>query len=192
MLSRLNTLIIACSNTWWKFMLVVAGTFGTMGGLMAITGGFPAIAGGAEPFDMQNTLQFEEVFVQLAAYSDEAFIQYSWFQAIDYLFPLVAGLMLAALCAFSLRHISRDLYARIKSAKLFPLLLLPTLFDWLENINLLIVVSSWPERAETAATLALLAKAAKLGTLNAVWGITGLLLTTALLVTLARYLRPSN
>jgi len=82
--------------------------------------------------------------------------------------------LLATICAFSLRMASPRLYTAAGEKNLFVLLLIPTVFDWLENLNLLYVVSAWPNQAELAAKLAVAAKMAKLGS-------TGL----AMLVTLA-------
>jgi len=174
MISGINQFIIICSQSWWKFLLIFLGQFGTMRILTSITEEFPLVTAGDVPFDMQNTLQSGQIFSQLEGYTERAFDLYMRFQAVDYFFPLFAGLLLATICAFSLRMASPRLYTAAAEKNLFVLLLIPPVFDWLENLNLLYVVSVWPNQAELAAKSAVAAKMAKLGS-------TGL----AMLVTLA-------
>jgi hypothetical protein len=165
MLTKLNQFIITLSTSWWKFLLVFAGTIATLFGLQKITGSFPDISGGHVPFDMQNGLTSGQIFEQLATYTEQAFSAYNQFQIIDYFFPLFAGLMMAAVAAFSLRILSQRYYDIAKQKNLFLLILLPTLCDWTENIMLLAVISMWPDQSATLATLAVTAKKAKLITL---------------------------
>jgi hypothetical protein len=176
MLTRINLFIVACSQSWWKFLLIFLGQFGTMQVLTAITGEFPEAAAGNVPFDMQNTLQPGQIYSQLDGYTDRAFDLYATFQIVDYFFPLFAGLLLATICAFSLRMASPGLYATAVNRNLFLLLLIPTCFDWLENLNLLCVVTAWPKQVELAATLAVAAKMAKLGSMGIAFLVTLLLL----------------
>ena len=135
MVKFVNNLIVSCSKSWWKFLLVLGGQIGTISVLNNITEGFPAISGGHKPFDMQNSLQAHEIFLQLATYTPEAFSQYSLFQMVDYVFPVFGGLVLACAVAFALRHASPILYQRALDTRVLFLLLIPTIFDWLENIN---------------------------------------------------------
>lgn len=179
MLKNINQFIISCSQSWWKFLLIFAGQTGTMQMLNRITTEFPSVTAGDVPFDMQNTLKPEQIFVQLQDYTDRAFDLYMTFQAVDYFFPLFAGLLLATICAFALRHLSHDLYTTAVSRNLFVILLVPTVFDWLENINLLWVVLAWPETAEIAATLAVGAKMGKLTTMGIAFLVTAVLLISA-------------
>jgi hypothetical protein len=165
MLTKLNSFIINCSTSWWKTLLLIIGFAGTISSLMRITASFPDASGGHEPFDMQNTLAATDIFDQLATYTDQAFELYAIFQFVDYFFPLFGGLMMATLCAFALRALSAKVYAVVVEKKLLLLFLVPTVFDWLENITLLWAVSAWPEQVEAAATLAVTAKMAKLVTL---------------------------
>jgi hypothetical protein len=72
------------------------------------------------------------------------------------------------------------MYATAVKKNLFVLLLIPTLFDWLENLNLLCVVSAWPHRVELAASLAVAAKMAKLGSMGIAFLVTLVLLLWAI------------
>mgnify|MGYP001824002137 CR=1 FL=1 len=186
MIRTLNQFIVNCSHSWWKFLLLLGGQLGTMAVLMNITGRFPAVTGGYEPFDMQNTLSAADIFAQLATYTPEAFRLYWVFQAVDYLFPLFAGLMLATAGTFALRHASPGLYARAEARATLPLFLVPTVFDWLENLNLLWVVAAWPDQAQLAASLGVVAKLGKLATLNVVFALFGILLVWAAIRWIAR------
>ena len=179
MLGKLNSFIISCSQSWWKFLLIFLGQTGSLQLLSRITQQFPDVAAGAEPFDMQNELTDGQIFTQLEGYTDEAFELYAQFQLIDYFFPLFAGLLLATVCAFSLRIAAPGFYAKAAQNNLFLLLLVPTLFDWLENLSLLRVVSAWPEQAQLAANMAVWAKMGKLSTMSVAFAVTGALLLAA-------------
>jgi hypothetical protein len=181
MLTRINSFIIGISVSWWKFLLVFIAFNSTLFGLQNITASFPDISGGHQPFDMQNDLQSYQIFEQLSTYTDQAFSAYSLFQAIDYFFPLFGGLVIAAIAAFSLRHLSTKYYEIAVSKNLFLLMFIPTICDWLENLTLLSVIVAWPEEAGTLAALAVAAKKAKLVTLLIAQPITLLLLLSAAL-----------
>jgi len=189
MISKTNQFIVACSQSWWKFLLIFLGQTGTMQVLMRITAEFPSVTAGDVPFDMQNTLKPEQIFTQLEGYTERAFDLYMIFQATDYFFPLFAGLLLATICAFSLRHLSPSYYAKATANNLFVLLLIPTVFDWLENINLLWAVAAWPEPALAAANLAVAAKMGKLATMGIAFLVTGALLLGAAGSWIARRIR---
>ncbi len=180
MLATLNQFIVNCSTSWWKTLLLLAGQTGSLLILLRIEGKFPAIASGATPFDMQNQLTVTQIFEQLAGYSDAAFRSYYIFQAVDFVFPLLGGLFMAAVFSFALRHAAPGWYAIAVARRLLILLLAATLFDYLENLNFLWVVNAWPDEAMRAAQLGVLAKQAKLACMNLVFGLTGLLLLVAL------------
>jgi hypothetical protein len=179
MLGTLNRFIVNCSQSWWKILLLFAGQSATLLSLSAISESFPEVTAGDVPFDMQNDLTPEQIFEQLAGYSEQAFSQYYLFQAIDFVFPLFAGLFLASLCAFALRHASSNWYDKAVAKNLFCLLLLATVFDYLENINLLMVVSTWPEQSDIGAMLAVGAKQLKLASMTLGFAVTGVFLLMA-------------
>lgn len=94
MLAAVNQFIVNCSTSWWKTLLLLAGQLGCLLALKSIEAGFPEIASGATPFDMQNNLTSAQIFEQLAGYSEAAFRDYYIFQAVDFPFPLFAGFAL--------------------------------------------------------------------------------------------------
>ena len=161
-MNALNSVIIRISKSGWLYVFVFAGFFGTLQALLRIGERFPKLAAGAVPFDLQNQLRVEQIFTQLAGYTEEAFQLYYVFTAIDYFFPLFAGLFLGATAAFLLRHSLPRWYAIAEEKNLFVLFLLATLFDWLENITLLSVMAGYPNELSSIATLAVAAKMGKL------------------------------
>ncbi len=161
-MNALNSVIIRISKSGWLYVFVFAGFFGTLQALLRIGQRFPKLAADAVPFDLQNQLTVEQIFTQLAAYTEEAFQLYYVFTAIDFFFPLFAGLFLGATVAFLLRHSLPRWYAIAEQKNLFVLFLLATLFDWLENITLLSVMAGYPNELSTIATLAVAAKMGKL------------------------------
>jgi hypothetical protein len=179
MVGKLNNFIVDCSKTWWKFLLLLAGQGSTIAILNNITAKFPAVTDNHIPFDMQNELTSEMIFAQLKSYTPEAFNLYGWFQAVDYLFPVFAGLMLAAAGTFALRHAFPNLYTTALGKGLLWLWLLPSIFDWLENLNFLWVITAWPNQAGIAAGLGVASKMAKLGSMGIVFALVGLLLLVA-------------
>ena len=118
----------------------------------------------------------EQIFAQLATYTEEAFQLYHVFTAIDFFFPLFAGLFLGATVAFLLRHSLPRWYSIAEEKNLFVLFLLATLFDLLENISLLGVLAGYPNELSTIATLAVAAKMGKLGFVFLFQGLSLLLL----------------
>lgn len=192
MLGKLNRFIMGCSESWWKFLLLFLGFNATMFGLQQITARFPAVTAGDIPFDMQNELKPAQIFAQLDGYTEQAFELYAIFQAIDYVFPVVAGLFLAAVCAFALRHASPALYQTAADKNLFLLLLVPTAFDFMENFSLLRVMTAWPEPAQLAANMAVFAKFGKLNSMNIAFVLTGTLLLWAATAWLKRRVASSG
>ena len=175
-MNALNSVIIRISKSGWQYVLVFAGFFGTLQALLRISEHFAELAAGAAPFDLQNQLTVEQIFAQLAAYTEEAFQLYYVFTVIDFFFPLFAGLFLAATVAFLLRHSLPRWYAIAEEKNLFVLFLLATLFDWLENITLLSVIAGYPNELSSIATLAVAAKMGKLAFVFLFQGLTLLLL----------------
>lgn len=135
MLGALQTLVIRISRTWWLYLPVVLIFAASLMMLNRIGAEFPAHAAGAIPFDLQNGLVAAEVYTQVAGYTDEARRLYLTFTLIDYAFPFFAGLFIAATVAFALRNGLPGTYESVVRRRLLPLLMLGTLFDWLENVS---------------------------------------------------------
>ncbi len=195
---NLHNFILNCSRSWWKTILLIACFALTMGQLFAVTGEFPGLAINSSlgeavvPFDMQNDLTPAQLYEQLAVWSEASFSRYTWFQIVDFIFPLAGGLMSAVLAALGLRLLSDKYYALAVSRKLFLAFLIATCFDWLENIGFIGVLIAWPQEAMAAAHFAILAKKCKLFFLNVFQPAWILLLVSGGLKWAYQKIRPAN
>jgi len=162
MLQRLTGLIVRVSGSAPLFGLVTVLFVGSLALLMRIGAAFPAVAGGAQVFDLQNGLTADQVLAQLPGYTDAARALYLQFTAIDYLFPFAASLFLAATAAFCLRRTFPGAYAVALARNLLPLLMVAALFDWAENVAALTAIQSWPDTTPAMATAVVVAKRLKL------------------------------
>jgi hypothetical protein len=185
--SALNRLIVRTSSSPLLFVAATLVMVATLAAILRIGAGFPAVAGGAEPFDLQNGLTAADVLRQLPGYTDEARRQYALFTAIDYVFPFAAGLFLAAVIAFCLRRSFPRVYAALEARRLLPVLMLATLFDWCENVLVLAAIQSWPDTPAALATAIVVAKRLKLACVFLSQGLAAfLLLVTAVRALLGR------
>lgn len=162
MLGRLQDFVLRISRTWWLYLGVVVIFAGSLQSLMRIGARFPEVAGGALPFDLQNGLQADQVYAQLAGYTDQAREVYYAFTLIDYAFPFFAGLFITATVAFALRYSVPRLYATLVERKLLLLLMLATGFDWLENITAVTTMVLYPTEFGWLPVLLVVAKKCKL------------------------------
>jgi hypothetical protein len=169
---------ISATGTWYVAVLAVAvGSFMT---LMRIGAAFPAFASGKAPFDLQNGLEAGDVYRQLSGWTPAARQLYFFFSAVDWVFPLAAGLGLAATVTFCLRRSAPRAYAWLTARTLLPLLLAPTAFDWLENIFAVAAVATYPQGPAWLPAALVVAKRAKLAGLAVVQPVMlGLVLYTA-------------
>jgi hypothetical protein len=165
MLNRLQDLVLRISRTWWLYLPVLLLFVGSLQALTRIGKKFPVYAGGAIPFDLQNDLRTDQVYAQLAGYTEPARELYYAFTLIDYAFPFFAGLFIAATVAFALRNSLPGVYAVVLSRKLLLFLMLPTAFDWLENVSALSAIILYPTEMRWLPLLLVATKKCKLATL---------------------------
>lgn len=174
-----NDLVIRVSKSAWLWIMSTVFAFGSLYFVfLNINVPFEAIVG-AQMFDFQNELTVEKIFAQLPNYDEHARALYTAFMFIDFYFPFFAGLTMAAAAAFAWRHLSPGIYATLDDRKLFAVFLLPTLFDWGENISAIITVSAYPEELTAAATALVLCKKGKLATVILFQAVTFLSLIAA-------------
>ena len=162
MVGRLQNLVVRISCTWWLYLLVLTVFSGSLQVLMRIGERFPEFTAGATPFDLQNELLPGQVYAQLAGYTDQARDLYYVFTAIDFVFPLFAGLFIAATTAFALRNSLPRFYAALVARRLLPVLMLATVFDWLENLAAIATISLYPAEFSWLPVLLVIAKRLKL------------------------------
>ncbi len=159
----ISNLVVLASQRAWLFALALVIAFGSLNAAFGPLGSvFAELTGGELMLDFQNRLTVDDVFAQLPAYTENARQTYYAFSFVDFFFPFFAGLFQAAIAAFSLRHINRATYTWVTERNLWAVLMLATLFDWMENSFALAVVSSYPDELRTAAQLMIYAKYAKL------------------------------
>ncbi len=165
MLGRLQEFALRISRTWWLYLGVLVLFAGSLQALTRIGKMFPAFAGGASPFDLQNGLRADQVYPQLAGYTQPARDLYYAFTLIDYAFPFFAGLFITATVAFALRNSLPGVYAAVVSRKLLLVLMLPTAFDWLENVSAVSAILLYPTEIRWLPALLVATKQCKLATL---------------------------
>jgi hypothetical protein len=183
----LSRLIVRVSESAPLFALTTVLAFGSLFALMRIGAAFPPAAAGAAVFDLQNTLTAAQVLEQLPGYTDQARRLYFRFTAVDFLFPFAASLFLAAIVAFCLRHGFPGLYAMALKRRLLPLVMAAALFDWIENVAVLVAITAWPGTTPAMASAIVVAKRLKLGFLFGTQVLVGLLvLATAVRAVLVR------
>lgn len=162
MLERLQDLVIRISRTWWLYLTVLVLFAGSLQALIRIGGLFPDYAAGAAPFDLQNDLQPDQVYPQIAGYTEQARDLYYAFTLIDYAFPFFAGLFITATVAFGLRYGAPRYYAAAVARRLLLVLMLPTAFDWLENLAVIATIVMYPAKVGWLPWLLVFAKKCKL------------------------------
>jgi hypothetical protein len=162
MLGRLQDLAIRISKTSWLYLILLVLFVGSLQALMRIGELFPAYAAGAAPFDLQNDLQPEQVYPQVAGYTEQARELYYAFTLIDYAFPFFAGLFITATVAFALRYSLPRVYEALVARRLLPLLMLGTAFDWLENVAAVSAIVMYPGEISWLPGLLVFAKKCKL------------------------------
>jgi hypothetical protein len=178
--AALQRLIVRISATGTWYVLVLALAVGSFTALMRIGAAFPAVAAGNAPFDLQNGLAAGDVYRQLSGWTPAARQLYFVFSAVDWIFPLAAGLFLAATVTFCLRTSAPRAYAWLTGRTLLPLLLAPTAFDWLENVFAVAAVATYPQGPAWLPAALVVAKRAKLAGLAVVQPLMfGLVLYTA-------------
>ncbi len=160
-----NDFIVKTSQSPWLFINSFVFAFGSLAFVFMNLGvPFETIVG-APMFDFQNNLTVEQIFAQLPGYDASAHALYRAFLFVDFYFPFFAGVIMAAAGAFAWRHLAPERYESIRSRNLFSLFLIPTIFDWSENIFALTVVNAWPDELNWAATGLVLCKQGKLATM---------------------------
>jgi len=162
MLGRLQDFVLRISTSWWLYVTVVLLFLGSLLALTAIGTRFPDVAGGAQPFDLQNELAATAVYPQLAGYTTRAHELYYAFTLIDYVFPLCAGLFITATVAFALRNSLPRFYEAVVARKLLLVLMIATVFDWLENLAAIATIGLYPSEYAWLPLLLVSAKKFKL------------------------------
>lgn len=158
----LQAFIIRTSSDWRRFALVVVFFVVALRLLIGTGEQFAAHTGGIQPFDLQNGLKAQEIPLQLETYDDRARELYGAFALIDFFFPVLGALLLAASAAFLLRRGLPRVSKRVLGLRLLPLFFIPALFDWLENLAAIALIWLDPGGAEWLPATLVAAKRLKL------------------------------
>lgn len=184
----LTSLVVRISQSRRAVVLVIVAFAVAFLLLMVAAEEFRSATGGTDPFDLQNGLSGDDVAAQLARYEDGATARYLVFTAVDWVFPLLGGLLTAVITAACLRAGAPRLYERAVSWRLFALFFVPTLIDWSENVCALWLVLDGLPPADGMVDAMLFAKRLKLVTLYVVQAVT-LMAIVVWLVSLVRRTR---
>jgi hypothetical protein len=186
--NRARDFLIALSCRWWSVALVVALNFAAFRVLFILEERFVAQTGTAL-FDTQNDLTVSRIIEQLPLYQGDARAAYYAFATFDFLFPLIAGIFLALIWTLLLRWNHHPGAHRLLSAGFPLLILLTTVWDWLENLSLLAIVALPASPPPAAMHAAILFKQLKLTWLFLSGPVTAALLLFLLINALQRGLR---
>lgn len=177
-MTALQNLIVLCSKKMPAFAGLVI-VFGLSIFLLTrLSQDFAAVTNGHEPFDMQNALSLEDLTSQLADYSPASFSTYWLFTATDFVFPFAGGIFIAAITAFALRQIAPTFYEALLARRGLLLMLAPTVCDWLENLSIVLVLTTHPNSPAGLLSSVLVFKAFKLTTLMIAQTLMALLLVS--------------
>lgn len=176
---KLTKLLVAVSRSWWLCALALVLNITSFWVLFRLEDRFEALTG-VPVFDTQNDLTVETLVQQLPLYTGSAYAAYLRFAAFDWLFPFVGALFLALVWTLLLR-LNSGRIAQILLRWNLPLLpFLATLFDWAENITLLLVTGANTQPGPFLLSAAVVCKRLKLASLQVISALS--LLLTALLI----------
>jgi hypothetical protein len=187
-MNAVTTLVVRLSSSRRAVVLVLMAFAASLLLLMVAADEFRSASGGADPFDLQNGLSAADVSAQLARYGDDATSHYLVFTVVDWLFPLLGGLVAAVVTAACLRNSLPRVYERAVSWRLFALFFLPTLFDWAENVFAIWLVVDGVPPADRLVDGLLIAKRLKLVALLVVQTATDVAIVAWLVVLVRRKL----
>jgi hypothetical protein len=98
---------------------------------------------GIKLLDLTVFIKPDQVYPVISSYNQSDITFYFYFSAFDYIFPLVGSIWYSCLTATLLKKLSVS-EGHHWSGYLVILPYLTCLLDWLENINYLIIISSFP------------------------------------------------
>lgn len=187
-MNSLTRYIVTISQKWWAVLLVFSLNFASFGILFSLEDQFEAITH-VPVYDTQNNLTSELVLEQLPLYTGEARDAYLRFAAFDFVFPLVAGVFVTLMWILLLRLNTWQLPQKLLLWNVPLLALLGTLWDWLENVSLLMILSADSIPSPALIDAALLFKRLKLTWLSLSGTVIGVLIILLALNVIYRMIR---
>lgn len=174
MLNKLTGSLVAVSRRWWLCALALVLNITSFQVLFALEDRFEALTG-APVFDTQNGLTVATLLEQLPLYRGAAYSAYLGFAAFDWIFPFVGSLFIAILWALLLRWNHSRIAQRLLAAHLPLLPFVATVFDWLENVTLLLVTGAASPPGQLLLNAVIVCKQLKLTSLMVLMAVTVLL-----------------
>jgi hypothetical protein len=153
------------ASRWWWVLVVTILNFISFNILFSLEDRFEGLTG-LPVFDTQNELSPEQIVEQAPLYVGEAQNAYLFFAAYDFIFPFVAGLFVAVILMWLLRHNTSVLAQKLLQWNLPFFVFFGTVFDWLENLGILGIVFTNPDIPDFWIYFALAFKRLKLITLS--------------------------
>ncbi|MBW4436519.1 MAG: hypothetical protein KME04_05260 [Pleurocapsa minor GSE-CHR-MK-17-07R] len=173
-MSWLQNLFLKISRNWILFVVMLVANFASFTILFALEDQFEALAG-IPVYDTQNALTTAQILEQLPLYQGEALNAYLRFAAFDFVFPLVSAIFIAVICTLLLRLNRLKIAQTLLRWRLPLVVLLITLFDYLENVGLLTVLAAAPAPDAAVMNFALVFKQLKLAGLALTGPLVGIL-----------------
>jgi hypothetical protein len=175
MLNKLTRALLVATQSWWLCGLIFVLNALSFRTLFRLEDQFEALTN-VPVFDTQNGLTSETLAQQLPLYTGEAHTAYMRFAAFDFVFPFVSALFLAVVWTLLLRVNSGSIARHLLAWNLPLLPFCATIFDWLENIGLLIVTSTASQPGQLLLNSVIVCKRLKLTSLALIGTITVLLI----------------
>lgn len=166
--------LLKISRNWILFVVMLVVNFASFTILFALEDQFEALTG-MPVYDTQNALTTTQIREQLPLYQGEALNAYLRFAAFDFVFPLVSAVFIAVVCTLLLRLNRLKIAQTLLRWRLPLVVLLITLFDYLENVFLLAVLAAAPAPDTALMNIALVFKQLKLAGLALTGPLVGIL-----------------
>jgi len=187
-MNSLTRYMVTLSQKWWAVLLVFSLNFASFGILFSLEDQFEALTN-VPTFDTQNDLTAELVLQQLPLYTGEARDAYLRFATFDFVFPLVAGIFVTVLWTLLMRLNTWRLPQQLLLWNVPLLVLLITLWDWLENVSFLMILSTGATPSPALINAALFFKRLKLTWLSLNGAVISGLILLLVLNVISRVLR---
>ncbi|MDX2078473.1 MAG: hypothetical protein SFZ02_18725 [bacterium] len=167
--------VMFLASRWWLVLGVALVNVASFLILFSLEGRFEHITG--QPvYDTQNDLTTSTLLEQLPLYEGEGRDAYNLFALYDFVFPFVAALFVAVTLTWLLSKNTFPIAQKLHQWNVPLLTFIVTIFDWLENISILTVISYGATAPQFWLDNAILFKRLKLITLNISFASMGLAL----------------
>jgi hypothetical protein len=145
-MQKLNNLFVSASDRWQRFVIYGLLIIILLGTLIVLNQRFKGITG-ILIFDTSDTTTTSALLQELFLYRGEGYRFYLPFALLDLIFPIFIATLTALIWAWLLRKNTMPVAQRLLQWCLPLWAFIEVLFDWTENISLLIAVHNGPRRS---------------------------------------------